>query len=76
VQRFLYGEGTGTVAKAGYGESPINVFWRQDVAKVCMTYADEEDPVVFEIAHTDLCFFYDFDIAIVALANSSDTACP
>ena len=35
VQRFLYGEGG---ARAEYGESPVKVFRRRDIAQVRLTY--------------------------------------
>jgi hypothetical protein len=64
VQRFLYGEGVGVSGKAGYGESPIHVFRRCDVAGVRATYADSDEPTDFHIAHVDLYFLYDLDIVI------------
>jgi hypothetical protein len=81
VQRFLYGEGKerGTPAS----ESPIRVFRRGDVARVRMTFpGDEANPVVFDVAHVDLYFFYDIDVAILvveihardlSLARAQDT---
>jgi hypothetical protein len=67
VQRFLYGQGVGAATKAGYGESPIKVFRRSDIAKVRMTYNDSEAPALFDIAHIDLYFFYDLDITILVV---------
>jgi hypothetical protein len=67
VQRFLYGESVGAMAGSGYGESPIKAFRRHDVAAVRMTFPDPEPPLLFRIAHVDLYFFYDLDIAILAL---------
>jgi hypothetical protein len=64
VQRFLYGEGSGVSTKAGYGESPIHVFRRSDVAGVRAIYGDNDEPVDFHIAHVDLYFLYDLDIVI------------
>ncbi len=69
VQRFLYGEGG---ARAGYGESPVRVFRRRDVAQARLTYNLEEAPVVFDIAHVDLYFFYDLDIVILAVEIHAD----
>ena len=47
-------------------ESPIRVFRRTDVSRVRMTLpgADAE-PVTFNVAHVDLCLFYDIDVAIL-----------
>jgi len=69
VQRFLYGEGG---ARAGYGESPVRVFRRRDVAQARLTYNREEAPVVFNIAHIDLYFFYDLDIVILVVEIHAD----
>ena len=66
VRNFLYGEGKAGVSSAI--ESPIRVFRRTDVAKVRMSFpgADPE-PIVFSVAHVDLCFFYDIDVAILVV---------
>ena len=66
VRRFLYGEGRGRGGLPG-AESPIRVFRRKDVKRVRMTFPDEADPLVVDIAHVDLYFFYDLDIAILAV---------
>ncbi len=67
VRRFLYGEGRGRGGSPG-AESPIRVFRRRDVARVRMVFPDPHpDPLEFEIAHVDLYFFYDLDIAILAV---------
>jgi hypothetical protein len=72
VQRFLYGEGTGRGAGINQ-ESPIRVFRRTDVARVRMTYLDPETlPIIFEVAHVDLYFFYDIDIVILAIEVFAD----
>jgi hypothetical protein len=59
VQRFLYGEGRGA-------QPPIRVFRRRDVARVRMTFGAGEPVLVFEVAHIDLYFFYDIDVAVLA----------
>jgi hypothetical protein len=72
VQRFLYGEGTGRGPGINQ-ESPIRVFRRTDVARVRMTYPDTGTlPVIFEVAHIDLYFFYDIDIVILAMEIFAD----
>ena len=65
VRSFLYGEGKAAGAMAAT-ESPIRVFRRTDVSRVRMTFpgADAE-PVTFNVAHVDLCLFYDIDVAIL-----------
>jgi hypothetical protein len=67
VRSFLYGEGK-TASTLAAVESPIRVFRRTDVAKVRMTFpgADSE-PVTFNVAHADLCLFYDIDVAILVV---------
>lgn len=58
VQRFLYGEGRGE-------QSPIRVFRRRDIARVRMTHSIGDTPILFEVAHIDLYFFYDIDVALL-----------
>jgi len=67
VQRFLYGEGMGREGPAGYGKSPIRVYRRRDVARMRAVLDKQSPPVVFEVAHVDLYFFYDIDIIILAV---------
>jgi len=69
VQRFLYGEGSGRGAgdEVGYGESPIKVFRRADIAQARVTFNRGEMPVLFDMAHVDLYFFFDLDIAILVV---------
>ena len=67
VQRFLYGQGMGDAVKRSYGESPIRAFRRSDLAKVRITGAQSEDVTIFDIERAELYFFYDLDIAILAL---------
>lgn len=69
VQRFLYGEGG---ARVEYGESPVKVFRRRDIAQVRLTYNPNEPPAVFDIAHIDLYFFYDLDIILLAVEIHAD----
>ena len=63
VRRFLYGEGKGRGGTPG-AESPLKVFRRNDVARVRMVFPDGE-VLGFDVAHVDLCFFYDIDIVIL-----------
>jgi len=71
VRRFLYGEGRGRGGSPG-ADSPIRVFRRKDVARVRMTFPDAEAPLDVEIVHVDLHFFYDLDIAILAVEIAAD----
>ncbi|HSW12166.1 MAG TPA: hypothetical protein VLI06_04955 [Solimonas sp.] len=71
VQRMLYGEGKGCGSAAG--ESPIRVFRRSDVAGLRVTFpGDESNPLILDVAHVDLYFFYDLDLVILALEVSAD----
>lgn len=71
VQRFLYGEGAARGSPAG--ESPIRVFRRSDVARVRLTLpGDQADPMVFDVAHVDLYFFFDIDVAILVVEIFSE----
>jgi hypothetical protein len=72
VQRFLYGQGIGRAVRKTYGESPITVLRRTDIAKVRLVLEEGDDPVVLDIAHTDLYFFFDVDVAILALEVCAD----
>ncbi|MCM8596267.1 CorA family divalent cation transporter [Accumulibacter sp.] len=72
VQRFLYGEGSAHGAPAPFGESPIRVFRRHDVARVRMSFKDREEPIDFEVVHLDLYFFYDIDAVILVVEICAD----
>jgi len=67
VQRFLYGEGMGREGLTGYGNSPIRAFRRRGIDRMRVIFDDQSPPVVFEVAHIDLYFFYDIDIIILAV---------
>ena len=67
VQRFLYGESEGREGQVGYGKSPIRVFRRSDVARMRVVLDPSTPPLLFQIAHIDLYFFYDIDIIILAV---------
>jgi len=65
VQRFLYGQGRGE-------QSPIRVFRRGDIARVRMTRSLGETPMLFEVAHIDLYFFFDIDVVLLDLEIWAD----
>lgn len=72
VQRFLYGEGiTEAADAASWGRSPMHVFRRTDIRTVCMTYKDGAQ-ADFRVAHIDLYFFFDIDVAILAFEIMAD----
>jgi hypothetical protein len=70
VQRLLYGEGANRRSIAAYGESPIRVYRRSDVAAVRIAFRGQDAPVVFDVRHVDLYFFYDVDLVILAVEVS------
>jgi len=72
VQRFLYGEGKGGDRDVEQ-ESCIRVFRRCDVAKVRVTFPGSRTvPVTLSVAHVDLYFFYDIDVAILVVEVFAD----
>jgi CorA-like Mg2+ transporter protein len=71
VQRFLYGSNksrAGTVSP----ENPVTTFRRTDVAAVRVLLTPGAKPVELKVAHVDLYFFYEIDVAILALELFSD----
>ena len=64
VQRFLYGEGRSRHASPDDppGNSPMQVFRRNDVARLRLTLRKGQAPVELEIVHLDLYFFHDLDL--------------
>ena len=79
VQRFLYGEGHAPQRFAGDhehqhngpGTSPMRVFRRGDVAAVRVTLRPGEAPLVLQVAHVDLYFFYDIDVVLLNVELSA-----
>jgi hypothetical protein len=71
VQRFLYGQGRSSATLRGYGESPIRVYRRADIAAVRLTCADGTD-VDLAVKHVDLYFFYDVDVMLLAMEVHAD----
>lgn len=71
VQRLLYGEGAKRRSMAAYGESPIKVFRRTDVTTARIDFLERDEPVVFDVRHVDLYFFYDVDVVILVVEVSA-----
>ncbi len=67
VQRFLYGQGLGRAVSKVYGESPIRVMRRTDVQGARVTLSRGDEPIDLKVVHVDLYFFFDIDIALLAL---------
>lgn len=65
VQRFLYGSGRN--ARSGGGRSPMSVLRRHDIAAFRVMLLGEDHPITMNVAHVDLYFFYDIDVAILAV---------
>jgi hypothetical protein len=70
VQRFLYGSSVGRDRRQD-GEASIRIYRRSDIARVRNTYGDGAS-VEFEVAHVDLYFFVDVDVAVVAFEMHAD----
>ncbi len=65
VQRFLYGSRVGQEMAAADGEASLHIYRRHDVKQARVTYTPDGTPTTFDIAHIDLYFFLDADIAIL-----------
>src|SRR5688572_5130000 len=72
VQRFLYGSAVGQESAVGADHASMRVYRRDDIARARVTYVPGEPPIEFEIAHIDLYFFLDADIAILAFEIHTD----
>ncbi|MDO9384421.1 MAG: CorA family divalent cation transporter [Hyphomicrobiaceae bacterium] len=71
VQRFIYGQGSER-AERTCGNTPIKVMRRTDVAAMRVTLTPDAAPIELKVAHVDLYFFFDIDIAILALELYAD----
>ena len=72
VQRFLYGEGKG-ISSDVREAAAIRVFRRDDIAKVRMVFPGlNAAPAIFTVAHVDLYFFYNIDVAILVVEIYAD----
>ncbi len=72
VQRFLYGENPRGRRSAWHSESPVRVFRRTDVVRIRVTYRRDGPPVLFNVGHVELYFFYDIDVILLALEIFAD----
>ncbi|HAC90399.1 MAG TPA: hypothetical protein DCF63_07155 [Planctomycetaceae bacterium] len=72
AQSFLYGEGIRGDGDPNIGRSPVRVFYRNDVSSVRMTFGDDPQPISFKVDQVVLYFFYDIDIAIMAVEISGE----
>jgi CorA-like Mg2+ transporter protein len=63
VQRFLYG-----VGEEGRGaQSSLHIFKRDDVREIHVRLRPDDVPLVLDVMRLRLYFFYDIDVALVAL---------
>ncbi len=67
AQRFLYGEGKHGGVAGEHEASPIHIFFRHDVTKVRISINNNATPIILSVAHTELYFFYDIDIAVLCV---------
>jgi len=73
VRNFLYGEGAALGRGAAATDSPLRVFRRNDISKVRLTMPEPDRKTVFlEVAHVDLYFFYDVDVALLVVEVFAD----
>jgi hypothetical protein len=72
VQRFLYGHGHGSITEGICGATPIRVLRRTDIHRARVQLRRGGAPVLFEVAHADLYFFFDIDVAVLALEIHAD----
>lgn len=72
VQRFLYGGRVGRSTGSVSSESPVTTFRRSDIAAVRVQLTPGATPVELKVAHVDLYFFFEIDVAILALELHSD----
>ena len=78
VQRFLYGDGRS--ARRGSGQdqggrdadAPMRVFRRHDIARVRMVARPGDAPVLLDMVHVDLYFFYDVDVVLLNVEVSAN----
>src|SRR5258706_10389368 len=73
VQRFLYGEGRSRRdSDDEHGPSPMRGFRRRDIAGLRVSTRPGDAPIVLDVVHVDLYFFYDVDVAILNVEVCAD----
>jgi hypothetical protein len=72
AQRFLYGQGIGKKIEGTSGESPIKVMRRTDIEAARVTLTSNSQSQDLKVAHIDLYFFYDIDVAILVAEVLAD----
>ena len=64
VQRFLYGDGRAQRGAHAAG-SPMRVFRRRDVARVRTVSRPGDAPLLLDVVHVDLYFFFNIDLVML-----------
>ena len=73
VQRFLYGEGRSRRAGSDPATgSPMRVFRRRDIAAARVVPRPGDDPIVLQVVHVDLYFFYGVDVVLLNVEVAAD----
>jgi hypothetical protein len=71
VQRFLYGDGRPQRGAHAVG-SPMRLFRRRDVAQVRLMSPSGAAPLLLDIVHVDLIFFYNIDVVMLNVEVRAD----
>lgn len=74
VQRFLYGESRSRRTRVDDrpSDSPLQVFRRRDVASLRITLRPSDAPLLLNVAHVDLRFFFDIDVVFLKVEVCAD----
>ncbi|MBT9540307.1 CorA family divalent cation transporter [Thiobacillus sp.] len=74
VQRFLYGDSRARVGGNDQADSnaPMQVFRRRDIANLRVTLKPGDKPLLLDVAHVDLVFFFDVDVAFLKVEISTN----
>ena len=72
VQHFLYGEGETAHRPNAGGDSPIRTFRRRDISKIDVVLHAGQPRVELNVERVELCFFYDVDMAVLAIEVTCD----
>jgi len=74
VQRFLYGESRSRAHRGGEvpSDSPMQVLRRRDVVGLRITLRPGDAPVLLDVAHVDLHFFFDIDVVFLKVEIQAD----
>lgn len=72
VQRFLYGDGRAAQGTDPLGsEAGMKVFRRHDVKRLRLRTREQDAPLMLDVIHVDLYFFFDVDVVILNVEVAS-----